>query len=134
MIRTIEYLKSGNYEVVDNQGVSVTQHFIQCLEKEFADLLEKEFADLETKLEEKKKEVEKLKITLNLQAIQASEEQRLSLINTNCIQYNQNQEEVLKELTNAVVVAIDLLGIDIKKAYPKLYNKFLTQQHEDKGE
>ena len=38
MSKTIENLKSGNYEVVDNQGVSVTQHFIECLEKEFANL------------------------------------------------------------------------------------------------
>ena len=44
------------------------------------------------------------------------------------------REEVLKELIEAVVVAIDLLGIDVKKAYPNLYNEFLTQQHEDKGE
>lgn len=38
MSKTIENLKSGNYEVVDNQGVSVTIHFVECLEKEFADL------------------------------------------------------------------------------------------------
>ena len=43
-------------------------------------------------------------------------------------------EEVKKELIDAIVVAIDLLGIDVKKAYPKLYNEFLTHQHEDKGE
>ena len=47
MSKTIENLKSGNYEVVDNQGVSVTQHFIECLEKEFA--------DLEAKLKESEK-------------------------------------------------------------------------------
>lgn len=41
MIKTIENLKSGNYEVVDNQGVSVTIHFIECLEKELAELEEK---------------------------------------------------------------------------------------------
>lgn len=38
MSKTIDNIKSGNYEVVDNQGVSVTGHFTQCLEKEFADL------------------------------------------------------------------------------------------------
>ena len=38
MNKTIENLKNGNYSVVDNQGVSVTEHFIDCLEKEFADL------------------------------------------------------------------------------------------------
>ena len=38
MSKTIENLKSGNYSVVDNQGVSVTIHFVECLEKEFADL------------------------------------------------------------------------------------------------
>ena len=44
------------------------------------------------------------------------------------------KEEVLKELIDAVVVAIDLLEIDVKKAYPNLYNEYLTHQHEDKGE
>ena len=48
MSKTIENLKSGNYEVVDNQGVSVTQHFIECLEKEFADL-EAKLAESENK-------------------------------------------------------------------------------------
>ena len=38
MSKTLENLRTGKYEVVDNQGVSVTQHFIECLEKEFADL------------------------------------------------------------------------------------------------
>lgn len=38
MNKIIENLKSGNYEVVDNQGVSVTENFTQCLEKEFEDL------------------------------------------------------------------------------------------------
>lgn len=38
MNKIIDNIKSGNYEVVDNQGVSVTGHFTQCLEKEFADL------------------------------------------------------------------------------------------------
>lgn len=48
MSKTIDNIKCGNYEVVDNQGVSITRHFTQCLEKEFA--------DLEAKLEEKEKE------------------------------------------------------------------------------
>lgn len=43
MIKTIENLKSGNYEVVDNQGVSVTNHFIECLENEIKDLIEPKF-------------------------------------------------------------------------------------------
>ena len=38
MSKTLENLRTGKYEVVDNQGVSVTQHFIECLEKEFTDL------------------------------------------------------------------------------------------------
>ena len=50
--KIIENLKSGNYEVVDNQGVSVTRHFTQCLEKEFA--------DLEAKLKESEKLTERL--------------------------------------------------------------------------
>ena len=48
MSKTIENLKSGNYKVVDNQGVSVTQHFIEYLEKEFADL-EAKLAESEKK-------------------------------------------------------------------------------------
>ena len=52
MRKTIENLKSGNYEVVDNQGVSVTTHFIECLEKEFA--------DLEAKLDEIQNEKDEL--------------------------------------------------------------------------
>lgn len=56
MSKIIENIKTGNYEVVDNQGVSVTVHFTQCLEKEFA--------DLEAKLDEKKKEIESYKETI----------------------------------------------------------------------
>ena len=48
-----ENLKSGNYEVVDNQGFSVTQHFIECLEKEFA--------NLEAKLKESEKDKQEYK-------------------------------------------------------------------------
>lgn len=33
-------------------------------------------------------------------------------------------KELLEELIDAVVVAIDLLGIDVKKAYPKLWEEF----------
>lgn len=43
MIKTLENFKSGNYEVVDNQGVSVTNHFIKCLENEIKDLIEPKF-------------------------------------------------------------------------------------------
>ena len=50
MNKIIETIKRGNYEVVDNQGISVTQHFTQCLEKEFA--------DLEAKLAEAQKTIE----------------------------------------------------------------------------
>lgn len=53
--------------------------------------MSKYVAELKQQLAEKEKEIEKLKIILNMQAVQVSEEQRLSLINTNCIQYNQNQ-------------------------------------------
>ena len=50
MSKTIKNLKSGNYEVVDSQGVSITTHFIECLEKEFADL-EAKLAESEKKLD-----------------------------------------------------------------------------------
>ena len=52
MSKTIDDIKCGNYEVVDNHGVSITRHFTQCLEKEFA--------DLEAKLAEKENEIKKL--------------------------------------------------------------------------
>ena len=48
MSKTIDNIKCGNYEVVDNQGVSVTRHFTQCLEKEFADM-EAKLAEKEEK-------------------------------------------------------------------------------------
>ena len=37
---------------------------------------------------------------------------------------NRMDKELLEELIDAVVVAIDLLGIDVKKAYPKLWEEF----------
>ncbi len=52
MNKAIENLKNGNYEVVDNQGVSVTIHFVECLGKEFA--------DLEVKLAEKDEQIKDL--------------------------------------------------------------------------
>lgn len=42
------------------------------------------------------------------------------------------KDKVLKELIDAIVIAIDLLGIDAKKAFPNLYSEFL--KNEDKGE
>lgn len=58
MNKIIDNIKSGNYEVVDNQGVSVTGHFTQCLEKEFA--------NLEAKLAEKEKELKQIKLDLGI--------------------------------------------------------------------
>ncbi|MBQ2871633.1 hypothetical protein IJE86_08020 [bacterium] len=58
MSKTIENLKNGNYEVVDNQGVSVTRNFVECLEKEFA--------DLEAKLAESEKKNRELHTAINL--------------------------------------------------------------------
>ena len=43
MSKTIENLKSGNYSVVDNQGVSVTEHFVECLEKELGNCIVPKF-------------------------------------------------------------------------------------------
>ena len=43
MSKTIENLKSGKYEIVDNQGVSVTNHFIECLEKELENYIKPKF-------------------------------------------------------------------------------------------
>ena len=77
MNKIIDNIKSGNYEVADNQGVSVTGHFTQCLEKEFAYLEAKlaekdaereldnsfwkqECDSLQKALDEKEKEIEKL--------------------------------------------------------------------------
>ena len=51
MSKTLENLRTGKYEVVDNQGVSVTQHFIECLEKEFAGL-EAKLAEMQNEKDE----------------------------------------------------------------------------------
>lgn len=37
------------------------------------------------------------------------------------------REEVLKELLEAVVTAIDLLGIDVKTEFPNLYEEMKQQ-------
>ena len=91
MNKIIDNIKSGNYEVVDNQGVSVTGHFTQCLEKEFADLeaklaeseekckkayqeglLQKQFdkdmeiEQLKQQLVEKEKELKQIKLDLGM--------------------------------------------------------------------
>ena len=56
MSKTIDNIKCGNYEVVDNRGVYVTKHFTQCLEKEFADL-EAKLAESESKVKEYANEI-----------------------------------------------------------------------------
>lgn len=40
-------------------------------------------------------------------------------------------KDVEQELINAVVVCVDLLGIDVKKAYPNLYKRCFS---DNKGE
>ena len=57
MSKIIDNIKCGNYEVVDNQGVSVTRHFTQCLEKEFADLEAKLTEITKEKIQEIRKQV-----------------------------------------------------------------------------
>lgn len=87
-------------------------------------------ADLEAKLAEKDRQLKVMRELKN---------RHYNYYKTCETEYSQlkqqlaEKEEVLKELIDAVVVAIDLLGIDIKKAYPKLYNEFLAHQ-QDKGE
>lgn len=44
------------------------------------------------------------------------------------------KEEVLKELIAAACVAIDLLGIDVEKAFPNLYREFLENRQKDIAE
>ena len=61
MIKAIKDLKSGNYKVVDNQGVSVTTHFVECLEREIADL-EAKFAESEEFIQGYRKECAKIQI------------------------------------------------------------------------
>ena len=104
MSKTLENLKSGNYEVVDNQGVSVTQHFIECLEKEFA--------DLEAKLAEKEKQLENAQ---NLKAIEVADELSLKLSkihNQDKISFCIEKLEKVKEL---------MRNIDMPNK-PELYN------------
>ena len=50
--------------------------------------------ELKKQLEEKDVEINKLKTILSMQAVQVSEEQKLNLISTNCIQYNPNQTAI----------------------------------------
>ena len=57
MSKIIDNLKCGNYEVVDNQGVSVTRHFTQCLEKELADMEAKLTGVTKEKIQEIRKQV-----------------------------------------------------------------------------
>lgn len=81
MSKTLENLRTGKYEVVDNQGVSVTQHFIECLEKEFA--------DLEAKLAEKDEQIKR--------RIAVYEKQFIEQTNENC-ELKQQLAEKDKEL------------------------------------
>lgn len=39
------------------------------------------------------------------------------------------EDKVLRELIEAICVAIDLLGIDVKQAYPNLYNELLKSNN-----
>ena len=97
MNKIIDNIKSGNYEVVDNQGVSVTENFTQCLEKEFADL-ETKLADLQ---QEQIKEMQEHQEAMKLadKTIKDTEEQnkrvleKLELI----VSANQELEQKLAE-------------------------------------
>ncbi len=64
MDKIIENLKSGNYELVDNRGVSVTTHFIECLEKELADL-EAKLAESKVIIKGGKEEIKDLHRKIN---------------------------------------------------------------------
>ena len=91
MSKTIENLKSGNYEVVDNQGVSVTEHFIYCLEKELA--------DLEAKLAESEEE-SKARYKDWQEEIRACDELRVVLAEVR--KQLAEKEEVIMELASKV--------------------------------
>ena len=41
------------------------------------------------------------------------------------------EKELLKEIIEACVVAIDLLGIDVKQEYPNLYKEFQDLRNKD---
>ena len=84
MSKTIKNLKSCNYEVVDSQGVSITTHFIECLEKEFA--------DLEAKLAESKRQANDWK-----QRFESSEERNKQMTD-NSVKALELKNEKIKEL------------------------------------
>ena len=68
----------------------------ESFEKEKKDNALKLVSELQQQLTEKDAEIEKLKIILSVQAVQAPEEQRVNLITANCVQYNPNQTAIAK--------------------------------------
>ena len=63
----ISKLKNGGYSVVDIRGVSVTNHFIDCLERDIDKLVEKHILTndkLKQQLVKKDEEISKLKYAL----------------------------------------------------------------------
>lgn len=86
----------------------------ECKEhQEFCKVADEKVKELKQQLAEKDEEIDKLKTILSMQAIQVSEEQRLNLITTNCIQYNPNQTAIA-ELENV----IELIKEHYNKQFP----------------
>lgn len=98
MNKIIENIKSGNYEIVDNQGVSVTEHFTHCLEKEFADL-EAKLAESEEKCEEFKQVISKCtgELPLNVAFDIANDDIRYQIV-CNLTDRNQEHRNTIKQL------------------------------------
>lgn len=121
MSKTIDNIKSGNYEVVDNQGVSVTMHFTQCLEKEFA--------DLESKLAEKDKEIEGMKIDLeakdfNINSLMEQRKRKQKFYNQDKISFAVEQLEKVKENIKKVPIT----DFDLSGNFEKMYKQDAIRQ------
>lgn len=125
MSKTIDNIKSGNYEVVDNQGVSVTRHFTQCLEKELA--------DLEAKLAEKDKEIARLVRRLMATKCKDKEKDKALAIYKRALELE--NEERFKNIDSIWMIEDDNKTKFINTA-EELINYFLDQAKEEleKGE
>ena len=156
MSKTIDNIKSGNYEVVDNQGVSVTRHFTQCLEKEFA--------DLEAKLAEMTKKYELASCPTgglvdrvrNLEQQLAEKEEEIAYLTKQVKKFNNEAQKYFEDAycndfhnQDKISFAVEVLKIaqDYVQQYVNNFDdmndclcaidnqiKRLTHQHEYKGE
>lgn len=140
MNKIIENLKSGNYEVVDNQGVSVTENFTQCLEKEFADqtdLIENLKQQLTDTEEQNKRVLEKLELIVraNQELEQKLAESKNSLKRTiehyekYCSEINHQNVMLYASACNAQQASRDKILFTIEQL--EKVKEFFLKEHRD---